>query len=414
MSFALTFGGFGDFTTLIGLVTTTCKLIAECYQAAKEQQAVVFFLTKFREDLLIWKPVIDSLTMQNRSLLNPAQARALDAAINIILDAMTRCSRAIDDFQAKVVRNAVISDSCPRTIKIARVAGVKAKQRLYWVFHLKGEAKGLQNILKEQTQVLIAAATGIGLQLASSVHYFVASEFGTPTSGGIVFLDMLGMETLVPWSKCHTYKIFIQYLSAHYRGRAGEAYVQDKMYRLTYTPQQRTGTSEHTIQFSAWDVYLCQAGIVKMAAIHLRNSGSSRPGPASGGPTLTVTQECMQCGKEVQLALNRESECYYCRTKFTYERHLPGGEAESLLNSRPGALLNQSHDYNHVRRFHYYDIDSLDGAHSTQTTDLGGVDQRAKMVNVRKAAHAGIPYRTPGAGQDEHITVTIKAQRFII
>ena len=153
-------GGLGDITTLVGLISTTCQLIAECYRASEEQQAVLASLKTFESSLLLWKPIIDALMVQKGWQNHPT----FDAARIIILQAIGDCNQAIDNFCKKLVAVAVVSGNSPLREKFF-LAVKKAKQRVHWALFLKREAKELQGLLHERTMLVMNAATGINMRL---------------------------------------------------------------------------------------------------------------------------------------------------------------------------------------------------------------------------------------------------------
>lgn len=140
MSFALTFGGFGDFVTLGQLVMGTCTLLYECYHADADIEETVAFLTEFNNSTLaLLSPFVSPRNLPGSSACLGAQAVApVHSRIKSLLES---CRRDVTAFMAKVAHR---QDVVQRTAD--GVLG-QVRRRLRWTWTLKSEAEKLRRDL---------------------------------------------------------------------------------------------------------------------------------------------------------------------------------------------------------------------------------------------------------------------------
>ena len=127
MSFDPTFGGFGDFATVFGLIVKTCEFIRACYKASDERNAVIDALQEYKDSLELWKPILQEL--QDLLISSPQSANttqsfqlqswqvnsrapkteSLLAVAQTVQDAMAKCYAAIDSFFLCLTKNMVVA-----------------------------------------------------------------------------------------------------------------------------------------------------------------------------------------------------------------------------------------------------------------------------------------------------------------
>lgn len=108
MSFALTFGGFGDFVTLTQLILGTCQILINSFNATAECEDLIRYLSAFNNALETVRPLIRG---EAHASLNGGFP---PSAINALRDAVMRCKDEIEQFERMIVR---LRDSDDRRLK---------------------------------------------------------------------------------------------------------------------------------------------------------------------------------------------------------------------------------------------------------------------------------------------------------
>lgn len=111
MSFAASFGGFGDFVTLVQLIHNTYNLVKACCHATKARSAVLESFTRFKDSLDLLMPVFMTLIAmlpEEVGTLNPSQIEVLARTGQTILDAIDECREAIQSFSLKATHGELL------------------------------------------------------------------------------------------------------------------------------------------------------------------------------------------------------------------------------------------------------------------------------------------------------------------
>ena len=167
MSFAPTFGGFGDFVALVQLVRSTYNLVEACYHATKARKVVLDSFTRFEESLNALTPIfmtLVSMSPEDVRALGPSRTETLSYIGQAILRDIEGCRGAIESFSHKVALGVVTSPSSTRRTRALNVLR-DIKQRLRWTLSLSAQATALQSELNDRTHHMLLLATGSSLNL---------------------------------------------------------------------------------------------------------------------------------------------------------------------------------------------------------------------------------------------------------
>lgn len=157
---AFAFGSFGDIVTLLQIISGTCRLLNNCYDATAQRQETVEYLFAFSNALRCLTP-----------LCIPGEAHGLPrsqlpvATINAIRYSVDKCAQEIQQFHARV-RATVPADVSSTIGNIARI-----RETLRWSMSLNTESVRLRRILRDQKGLI---DTILAAQMTQYVILFVS------------------------------------------------------------------------------------------------------------------------------------------------------------------------------------------------------------------------------------------------
>ncbi|EKM52299.1 uncharacterized protein PHACADRAFT_211573 [Phanerochaete carnosa HHB-10118-sp] len=142
VSFAPTFGSFGDFASLVGLIAYTYKFVEGCYQADKEKKRMLTYLDDVKKVLhLAEKQVAATFSVAS---LPPDVADAIRGPLKA-------CSDAIRQFLLKLT-----TKHPPKTRLVREVNAVlrQAMDPVVWTMFHRKEASRLRRSIQEQIDLV--------------------------------------------------------------------------------------------------------------------------------------------------------------------------------------------------------------------------------------------------------------------
>lgn len=144
-TFSLSFGGFGDFATVVQILTATCTLLVECYNADKHTQEVLAFLADFNNSTLA---LLDPFSGPPSDAPGDRGARpVLAGPCAVIRASLEVCRREIQAFYAKLVP----SDTLERR---ADGMWIQVRRAVRWTWALRQDAKTLRGTLERQSSCI--------------------------------------------------------------------------------------------------------------------------------------------------------------------------------------------------------------------------------------------------------------------
>lgn len=315
MSFALTFGGFGDFATLTQLIFGACKVLIDSYDATAQCEDLVRYLTSFNNALETVRPLING---EIHASLNGGFPPAV---INAVRGAVATCQEKIRLFEQKIV---ALRDTDKRDKARLRAFG----QRLRWTLSLSDEATKLQRTLAEQKGLIDTVL------IASLAQQLRGPPVGrAPASHGVTLIDMMEQEIVVPAQFTFSLKTFDVFLDALFTERAGRVFVQSKAYRLTVS---RTPSAVEEVSDENWDAVVQQDTVLEMAVLVVRKHD------------MMFDRACPTCKfiHHKPMFSNKALQCTYCQTVITV--------ANGVTSQVPAiGQLAEQNSWQFMRRFHY-------------------------------------------------------------